>query len=180
MKNILPLILILIIGFVTYGVFNQINKIDPKTKRISCQNKTITFEKINFNEAIIEAIDLLESNNYTLEASIDYSSYMKSHLVDILSLSQANEIVNKTIKKFVKSEKESEKKLDIIYNIYENDKEDIGKKGAKSKLYEGYLLFEFKIDGKQVYKIQTDYMDIDAKDLEERMSCVFESFTSIK
>ena len=180
MKNILPAILILIIGIVTYSVFDQINKIDPKTKRISCQNKTVTFEKIDFNGPIIEAIDLLESNNYTLNPSIEYSKYMNSHLINILSLPQANNKLKTIIKTYIKTEKESRKKLDITYNIYENDKEDKGKKGAKSKLYAGYLLFEFKIDGKQVYKIQTDYMNIDAKDVEERMSCVLESFTSIK
>ena len=40
-------------------------------------------------------------------------------------------------------------------------------------------MFEFKYDNKLVYKIQTDYMNIDANDLEDRMDCVINSFTSI-
>ena len=40
-------------------------------------------------------------------------------------------------------------------------------------------MFEFKYDGKLVYKIQTDYMDIDANDLEDRMDCAINSFISI-
>ena len=41
-------------------------------------------------------------------------------------------------------------------------------------------MFEFKLDGNVVYKIQTDYMNIDGKDIQERMDCVIKSFISIK
>ena len=67
----------------------------------------------------------------------------------------------------------------INYYIYENDKEDRGKKNKDAKSYAGYLMFEFKYDNKLVYKIQTDYMNIDANDLEDRMDCVINSFISI-
>jgi len=46
-KIILPGILILIILFVTFAVFEEVNKFDPKQKRLECQEKTITFEKID-------------------------------------------------------------------------------------------------------------------------------------
>ncbi len=71
-------------------------------------------------------------------------------------------------------------KLQIKYYIYENDKEDSGKKGKKSKLYAGYLLFEFKLQNKLIYKIQTDYMKIDASDIQSRINCVIKSFITLK
>ena len=105
---------------------------------------------------------------------------MPSHLINILTIKQANETLDNVIKKYITSNIPNNKKLIIDYYIYENDKEDKGKKGLKSKLYAGYLLFEFKLNNKLVYKIQTDYMNIDGKDIEERMDCVIKSFLSIK
>ncbi|APW65562.1 MULTISPECIES: hypothetical protein [Arcobacteraceae] len=180
MKKILPIILIAIILFVTFAVFEELNKFDPKKKRLECQEKTITFEKIEFENPIWETNNLIETNNFVIKSDIEYSKLMQSHLINILDVSQADAILNKVLKKHIKSNQVSDKKLEIDYYIYENDKEDKGKKGAKSKLYAGYLVFEFKLDGKLVYKIQTDYMDIDGKDIEERMNCVIDSFLSIK
>jgi len=105
---------------------------------------------------------------------------LPSHLKDILTITQADKMLNSILKTYIKSNIANEKKLIIDYYIYENDKEDKGKKGAKSKLYAGYVLFEFKLDNKLVYKIQTDYMDIDGKDIKERMVCAIDSFLSIK
>lgn len=180
MKKILPIILIVLVLFVTFAVFEELNKFDPKKKRLQCQEKTITFEKIEFENPIWETNNLIETNNFVIKSNIEYSKFMKSHLMNILNVQQADDILNKILKQYIKSDKPNNKKLEIDYYIYENDKEDKGKKGAKSKLYAGYLVFEFKLEGKVVYKIQTDYMNIDGNDIEERMNCVVKSFLSIK
>lgn len=179
-KMILPSILILVILFVTFGVFEEVNKFDPTKKRLACQEKTITFEKIDFENPIWETNNLIETNNFIIKSDIEYSKFMKSHLINILTVKQADELLNSILKKYIISNTPNNKKLIIDYFIYENDKEDKGKKGAKSKLYAGYILFEFKLDNKLVYKIQTDYMDIDANDIEERMNCAIQSFLTIK
>jgi len=179
-KIILPGILILIILFVTFAVFEEVNKFDPKQKRLACQQKTITFEKILFENPIWETNNLIETNNFVIKSDIEYSKFMPSHLVNILTVKQADEILNSILNKHISSNMPNDKKLIIDYYIYENDKEDKGKKGAKSKLYAGYILFEFKLDDKLVYKIQTDYMDIDGKDIKDRMACAIESFLTIK
>ena len=180
MQKILPITLILLILFVTFAVFEELNKFDPKQKRLSCQEKTGTFEKIEFENPIWETNNLIETNNFTIKSNIEYSKYMESHLINILNVKQADEILNRVLKNYIKSDIPNDKKLVIDYYIYENDKEDPGKKTPKSKLYAGYLLFKFKLDGKLVYKIQTDYMSFEAKDIEERMDCVIKSFISIK
>ena len=74
---------------------------------------------------------------------------------------------------------EDEHKVLIDYYIYENDKDDSGKKNKDAKNYAGYLVFEFKYKNILVYKIQTDYMKLDASDIEDRMNCAIKSFTSI-
>jgi hypothetical protein len=168
--------------FVAYGVYKQANK-SIKTKRIECQSKTTTFEKILIEEPIKEAINALKTNSYTLNSSIEYSKYMKSNLVNILTKEQADEKLEKIIKTYIVDTNtqinSDDKKLLIDYYIYENDKEDKGKKNNDAKSYAGYLLFEFKYNNKLVYKIQSDYMNLDGNDIEDRMTCAIKSFTSL-
>jgi hypothetical protein len=95
---------------------------------------------------------------------------------------QSDEKLKTVIEKYIdknSTENKDNKKLLIDYYIYENDKEDRGKKNKDAKSYAGYLVFEFKYDKKLVYKIQTDYMNLDTKDIDERMDCVINSFISI-
>jgi hypothetical protein len=40
-------------------------------------------------------------------------------------------------------------------------------------------MFEFKYNNILVYKIQTDYMQMDASDIEDRMHCAIKSFIDI-
>lgn len=181
MNKILPIILLFLITFVSYGVYKQANK-SVKIKRLECQSITTTFEKIFVEEPVLEAINLLKNNSYTINSSIEYSKFMKSNLINILTNKQADESLKKIINKYINSvnnQMTNDKKLLIDYYIYENDKEDTGKKNKDAKQYAGYLMFEFKYDNKLVYKIQTDYMDINASDIEERMDCVINSFIAI-
>ena len=177
-KIILPFIII-VIG---YSIFQQMDN-STKLKRVSCQNETITFEKIfsiKEKENFSKARELLQSNNYTLTSDIEYSKYMKSNLISLLNKDQADEQLKKLISKYTLTNKISDEKININYYIYENDKEDKAKKGNKSKLYAGYLVFEFKYKNELLYKIQSDYMSIQAKDIQERMDCIIKSFLLIK
>jgi hypothetical protein len=180
MNKILPIILLILITFVSYGVYKQANK-SVKTKRLECQAKTTTFERIFVEEPIKEAINSLKSNNYTINSFIKYSKFMKSNLINILTKEQADEILEKVIKSQIKEpiKTSDDTKVLIDYYIYENDKEDTGKKNNDAKSYAGYLMFEFKYKNILVYKIQTDYMDINASDIENRMNCVIKSFIEI-
>lgn len=105
---------------------------------------------------------------------------MKSNLVDILTKNQSDVLLENILEKNMISKKESlDKKTIIDYYIYENDKEDTGKKNNEAKSYAGYLVFEFKYENKLIYKIQTDYLNLDGNNIDERMSCVINSFLSI-
>ncbi len=179
-SKIIPIFIITLLCFIFYSIFIQATK-SAKSKRLECQSKTTTFEKIFFEEPIIEAINSFKSNNYEIISNIEYSKYMKSHLIDILTKEQSDEKLKKVIDKYLSSNytKISDKKALLNYYIYENDKEDKGKKNNDAKSYAGYLVFEFKYDKKLVYKIQTDYMNLDGNDIEERMDCIINSFISI-
>lgn len=183
MNKIVPIIIIILFGVIFYAVFIEVTK-SSKIKRLECQTNTTTFEKIFFEAPLIKAINSLKSNNYEINSYIKYSESMKSHLVNILTKEQSDEKLEKVIEKYIDKDlnlntNKNDKKVLIDYYIYENDKEDIGKKNKEAKLYAGYLMFEFKYENKLVYKIQTDYMNIDANDLKERLDCVINSFISI-
>jgi len=181
MNKFFILILIFIVGFFSYGLLTKKSN-DPikKEKRLTCQTKTTTFEKISNKQLAQEAIELLESSNYIIKSRIEKSVYMESQIDKHICEEKANEYLNKSISKYIKDKKLKDKKLLIDYYILENDKEDKGKKGTKCKLYAGYLVFEFKLDNKLIYKIQTDYMNMDTSDIPERMDCVIKSFITLK
>lgn len=154
------------------------NKKTAKTKRLICQSKTITFEKIHDMTQLKKAQEKLLSNDYVIHSHMEYSTRMKSNLVHHLNIERANEILKSIIP--VQTKKRTQDFLSIDYYIYENDKKDKGKKNKNALKYAGYLMFEFKLDKQLIYKIQTDYMQIDGQDIKERMQCVIDSFLTLK
>ena len=162
-----------------YAVFTQATK-SAKVKRVECQSKTTTFEKIFVENPVHEGIDALLSNNYIIKSEIEYSKVMQSNLKDKLYIEDLDKLLVNSINKYIKEPKIDDKKVVINYYLYENDKNDSSKKNEDAKKYAGYLMFEFKYDKKLIYKIQTDYAQIDASDVTERMDCVINSFISIK
>lgn len=166
--------------FFTYGILTKENKdITKKEKRVSCQKKTVTFEKIGNKNFINNAIELLQTNNYLIQSRIEKAIYMESKILDFTSTKELDLILKNTIAKYSKKSVKNKNKLLIDYYILENDKEDKGKKSTNCKLYAGYLVFEFILDGKLVYKIQTDYMKGDTSDIPNRVECVIKSFVSL-
>ena len=178
-NKIISIIIIAFLSFLIYGIFTNTKK-SVKSKRLECQSTTTTFEKIFVETPINEAIKTLKNGNYEIVSHIEYSKYMKSNLVDILTKNQSDKILEDILEKNMIFKKEDSKEKTIIdYYIYENDKEDNGKKNNEAKSYAGYLVFEFKYENKLIYKIQTDYMNLNGNDMDERMSCVINSFLSI-
>ena len=181
MNKIFALIAICLFFFFGYGIYDTLTQKEIKKEiRVPCQMETSTFERISNKQLINEAINLLKTNNYKIISRIELSEYMESKILNYISKEKADELLVKTIDKYLGEEKDSVKKLIIDYYIYENDKEDKGKKSEKAKLYAGYLVFTFKLDGKQIYKIQIDYMNMDTSDIPKRMDCVIKSFLTIK
>ncbi len=180
MNKILPTILIVFLCVIYYETYKQATK-SVKSKRLDCQETTTTFERIFTDEPIKEAIETFKLDNYEINSSIEYSKYMKSNLINILTKEQSEDKLKNIIKKYIHNINlnKNDKKVSINYYIYENDKQDMDKKNKEAKNYAGYLMFEFKYNNKLIYKIQTDYMDTNISDLDERMDCVINSFISM-
>jgi hypothetical protein len=175
----IAIFLVSAIGFSAYEQANK-TKVSAKLKRINCQEKTTTFEKIVSKKLIIKSQELLKSKNYKIESKIWKSKYATSKLFNYISKKDIDNLTIKTISNKLNKIEPNNKKLLIKFYTRENDKEDPGKHGTECKLYAGYLVYEFILDDKLVYKIQTDFMDFSGKDIQDRIDCVFNSFFSIK
>lgn len=178
MKKLVSLIIVLLIATIGFSIYKQIKK-DLKIKRVECQEKTITFEKIYHQNRVEQALRLLQTHNYRIESEIEYSQLMKSNLIHHLNLAQSKQLFESVLNSYLKEATPSQEQLVIDYYIYENDKEDKGKKQDGAKKYAGYLVFEFKLNKQVIYKIQTDYMNNDGSDIPERMHCVMNSFITL-
>lgn len=165
-----------------YWLFMEEQK--PKSassKRIPCQQDVVCFERTYRMSELQKVIDLLHARRYRLASRIQKSEYMESRLFEYVNKEQVDGMVAAAIEARVpkSSGVEPDETLVIDYLIYENDKLHPGKKTDKSKVYEGYLAFSFKLEGKTVYKFQIDFMDAKGADIPERVACAIDSLLSL-
>lgn len=155
------------------------NQKSAKTARLECHTKSTTFEYVYKKERVKSTQDALKSGNVEIKSKFKLSEYMPTKLADHISLSEVDKMIQKQVDLHRTTSKSNDTKLLIDYFIYENDKEDPGKKTAKSKLYAGYLVFHFLLEGEKVYRIQIDFMDLQGKDIEEKVNCAINSVWSL-
>ena len=157
-----------IILYVNYVVPIQ-KKRDIKEQILKCQKDVTCFDKV-YNGS------LLKEGKYKLDGGMIYSEYMKTILKDKIKLDEVNNRFKKIIN--ISQKEDLQRFLKITYEVIENDKKHPNKKkgNKKCKLYAGYLLVSFKINGKQIYRIQIDFMQYDIKEIEQRIKCIMDSF----
>ena len=176
MKYLLYAFALIVLFFAATGIYQQVNKKGANISRIPCQKEMVAFERIYHPELLEHSKAALLSGNYELASYVKKAKYMKSRLFDYVNLKDVDKLVAEAIDQRKQAAVVSDRKLHITYYIYENDKEDPGKKTPKSKLYAGYVHFTFKIDGRKVYVNQMDFMDLQGKDIHKRVDCAIESF----
>lgn len=180
-KYVYGLFIMLFVSFVGMNIYESMTKKDFKSSRFACQKEVTTIETFRKPKYIADAIKSLKNKNYKLKSEIRFSKYMPSKLGKYLNIANVDKMINKSISQYTLGSSDKSKELTIEYSLYENDKNDPGKKTAKSKLYAGYIYLNFKLDSIiSVYDIQIDYMNLEAKDLENRIECAIKSFIRAK
>jgi len=158
------------------AIFTQINK-SAKATRIECQKKATSFERVYLKNEIKLAQERLKNGSVEFTSSIKKAHYAKSKLFEYVKLSDMDTVLASILKTYAKQKDSKDKKLYISYYIYENDKDDPGKKTKKSKLYAGYVVFRFLNTNRDlIYQVQIDFMDEKGIDLPQRIKCAVESF----
>lgn len=181
---------VFVIVFIVYmlgdSIYTEMNKdkTPGKAKRIECQKKVVTFERIFDNTQIQEAQNQIREGKINFSSDIEKAVYTQSKLFEYFPLKKADVIFKDKLFSYAEKQEENKVKKDdyiLSYYIYENDVNDPGKKTKKSKLYAGYIVFEVKNkDNKTIYKVQTDFMNHAGDDLKESLECTVESFMTYK
>jgi len=177
-KYIKVFLLLVIVYFIGNSIYNEMtkDKTPGKAKRLSCQKKVTSFEKGLSDADIIYAQNLIEHGNINFTSSVEESKYSKTKLFDYISLEETDRNFENILQSYVKYNENNKEKYKLSYYIYENDKNDPGKKSAKSKLYAGYVVLEVKnVNNKSIYKVQIDFMDEQGSDIKETIECTVKS-----
>jgi len=178
-KVIAAIVTVLFFYMIGSEVVSIVTKKGPNTERLECHTKSTTFEYVYKKELVKTMQDAIKSGNIEIKSKFKLSEYMQTKLANYISLSKVNKMIQKQIDLHKSVSENNDKTLVIDYFIYENDKKDPGKKTAKSKLYAGYLVFHFLIEDEKVYRLQIDFMDMQGKDIEEKIQCMMKSVLSL-
>ncbi len=179
MKKYIYIIIIAVLAFfIGQSIYQQINKTSAKASRLECHKNSTVFEKVLKPELLSRLQNDIKNGKIKVNINIEKAKYMESKLFNFVDQQNVKKEFEDLIKKKTSIETTSSSNVAIL--IYENDKNDPGKKTQKSKLYAGYLVFSFKVDKKLVYKLQIDFHDHQGKDIPKVLECALESIQTIK
>jgi hypothetical protein len=170
---------VVLVGFIGFGIYSKVTHKGAKAYRLDCHNEVVVFENVYDKDIFKEVQSLILSGNYELKSEIRLSKYMATQMSKYVNMQDVDKLVDNQIKSYIKDKKSDDKKVLIDYYVYENDKEDPGKKTPKSKLYAGYLHFNYKLDDKSIYRFQIDFMDLQGKDISSRVDCAVKSLVTL-
>jgi len=180
-KYIKVFVVIFLIASFGNEIYTQINKPkSAKSTRLQCHKEGVTFEKIVNQELIRTLKYSLNYSHFSVIVWADKAKYMESVMFDYVDVKAIkNNMINK-IKQYAQKRSLTPDNIKIEVIVYENDKKDPGKKTKKSKLYAGYLKVTVKVNSQIAYMIQTDFMDLEGKDIPQRITCIVKSIMSLK
>lgn len=181
MKYLGIVLTLIIVALVGKSIYLQVNKesMSAKAHRIACQKDATTFERVLKKDKIEELKNSIYTNSIKLNIHTQKAKYMESKLFDYVKVEDVKKSLLEIIKSYENKSKVSTNDVVLDMLIYENDKKDPGKKTKKSKLYAGYIEFEFRVKNAAVYKIQIDFMDLKGADIDKRLSCAIKSLMTL-
>ncbi len=162
---------------------DEINQSDVqkavKNSGLACQKEVVCFDKVFDANKLKAAISLYKKGNYTLQGEFEYAQYMQTILKDKIDPQKINDYFTKAIN--IIPNPKMQKIVNIEYEVIENDKLHPNKKSSKSKhckLYAGFLLTSFKVNGKNLFRMQIDFNHYDEKEIQQRIDCTLKAFLS--
>lgn len=172
-NNFFTLVTIVVMSIVLTIYVKYVPEPPRVNSNLECQKLTTTSDKI-FNQNLLnEASTLLNQGAYILDGGFIKPRFGKSYLKDKISVEEADEFFEKHI---LKQSREKNYFVTVKYEIVENDKNDPRKKDASCKLHAGSLMTSFRINGKEAFRMHTDFMMYDKKEIEEKIACTVKAF----
>lgn len=169
MRLVLPGIILglLLAGGIIWWVMGQ-NPPPPL-----CQKETVCFDKVSGTQEQFQQLSqALEQGFVHYKCSVIPSQYMETIITHHITPKILSDLSAQALGQ---PRPGAETPLVVECELYENDKLDPGKKSKNCKLFAGYLLYTFKLNQEQIYKIQIDVMDSKGQDIPKRLECIKES-----
>lgn len=176
-NNFFTLVSIVIIAVVItlYAKYGPKEKVPLRVhSNLECQNTTSTIDKITTPSLFKSAKYYFENGLYVLDGGFIKPRFGKFYLKDIITIEEANEFFKSNI--VIKQKENPVKYLKIKYEIIENDKNDPRKKDVQNTSHAGRILSSFRINGKEVFMMETDFLEYDKEDIKNRIDCTVEAF----
>ena len=166
------MITIVIILYAKYGPKEAEKK--RVNSNLECQQNTYTIDRITSQKLLAEAKYYLENGLYEVDGGFIKPRFGKFYLKDKITITKANQLFIDAIN--YKQEKNPVKYLKIKYEIIENDKNDPRKKSLESKSYAGTLLSSFRINGKELFMMSSDFLEYSENSIKDRIECTIKAF----
>ena len=176
-NNFFTLASIIIISIVLalYAKFGPKKEPPPRLNSgLACQELTYTFDKVYNQKLLNEGKMLLEKGSYILDGGLIKPRFGKSYLKDKITIEESNQFFVQSMA--VQPLDNPAKFLTVKYEIIENDKNDPRKKDDSCKLHAGSLMTSFRINGKEAFRVHTDFLQYDKKEIQEKIACTVKAY----
>lgn len=171
-------IIIIAIVLVLYSKYIVIDEDKKDVVKLECEKQIPTKTKVLNQILLNKSINALNKGYYKLEGSFLKPLIMKSKIEDIISLDEANSFYKKSIG--TEPKKDIEKFLKIKYELIETDKKN---KKNLDKQNAGTLISSFRINSKEIFRVQTDFSFLYKNAIKDRINCsikVYKNHVKIK
>ncbi|MDD3592360.1 MAG: hypothetical protein PHO65_06945 [Sulfurovum sp.] len=175
MKYIAAILAFVFLVFLVKVGVDSTAKKSSKSVRLECHKKSTVFERVYDQTLIKEVQRALQKGEFELLSHAKKAQYMESKLFEHVDMKKVDAMVNNAFAAYKDPVAESNASVTVDYFVYENDKDDPGKKTKESKLFAGYLRFKVLAGGERIYVIQIDFMDLQGKDIPEKVECAVQS-----
>ena len=168
-------IIMISIVLILYSKFGPKKEEKPRVNsNLECQNITKTIDKISSLELMKDANYYLENGLFVLDGAFIKPRFGKFYLKDKITIPEANSFFIDSLN--YKAKENPVKYLTIKYEIIENDKNDPRKKTLEEKNYAGNLLTSIRLNGKELFMMNTNFLEYDKNDIKNRIECTIKAF----
>lgn len=143
---------------------------------LSCSQDTYSYSKIFNEKLLVNSLEALQKGYYKLDGGYIKALYTKSYIEDFVTIAEVNSFYINAIG--IQPLKNPTKYITIKYEIIENDKRDPNKKSEDCNLHAGSLQTSFRVNGKEMFRVFSDFKYFDKIEFQDIIDCTIRTYTA--